>query len=113
MSFWKDAGKSFIKYSEKIVEKTEEYTRIAKLILDIKKLEHTIETLHCEVGEYVIKKLDETSGTVSLQDDFIRDHTEKIRDSKNLIDSKRKEIDDIKAARNAPSSPGGPGPAAR
>ncbi len=107
MSFWKEAGKSFVKYSEKIVEKTEEYTKIAKLILDIKKLEHTIETLHCETGEYVIKKLDEGGNQVSLNDDFIRDHAEKTRGCRDLIASKRKEIEDIKAARNAPGNPPG------
>jgi len=112
MSFWKDAGKSVIKYSEIVVQKTEEYTRIAKLILDIKKLENNIETRYCETGEYVMKKVDEGLDQVSLNDDLIRSRTEIIRDSRLSIESKRKEIADIKAARNTPhdktTSTGGP-----
>jgi hypothetical protein len=108
MSFWKDAGKSFIKYSEKIVEKTEEYTKIAKLILDIKKLENSIESLHCGIGEYIIRKINEGARDIAFDDDFIRDHAQRIRDNKVLIDGKRREIEAIKTARTGPDGTSGP-----
>lgn len=100
MSFWSDAGKTIVKYSEKIVEKTEEYTKIARLVLDIKKIENAVEKLHFETGEYVIKKADEGAAELSMNDDFIKNHAQKIHEQKKQIEAKRKEIEEIKKAGN-------------
>jgi hypothetical protein len=101
MSFWRDAGRTIAKYSEKIVEKTEEYTKIAKLLLDIKKIEDVIEKLHFEIGEYVITKSDEGAKELSLNDEFIINHTKKIHEQKELIVAKKKEMEEVKKAGNA------------
>ncbi len=113
MSFLKDAGKTFIKFSETVVEKTEEYTRIAKLILDIKKLENNIEGLHGDIGQHVVRKIDEGASSVNTGDELVKSCYEKISEDKKLIDDKRKEIEMIKKARNAPKEKdkhGGEGP---
>ena len=102
MSFLKDAGKTFIKFSETVVEKTEEYTRIAKLILDIKKLENAIESLHNDIGQYVVKRINEGASSIGTADEPIKGCHEKISENKKLIDAKRHEIEMIKKARNAP-----------
>jgi len=39
MGFFKDAGDSIAKYSNIFISKTEEYSRVAKITIEIKKLE--------------------------------------------------------------------------
>jgi len=96
MSFFKDAGQSFLKYSEKLVEKTEIYTKIAKLTLEIKKLESTIDRTYTEIGKYVVEKIDSGINSVTLEDDFVGNSTRKIRECRELIETKRNEIAEIK-----------------
>ncbi len=93
-----DAGKTFIKYSEKIVEKTEEYTRIAKLTLDIKKCDESITQAQADMGRYVMQKIDEGATELSLSDDYIKTTAGRINELKESISRKRQEIRDIREA---------------
>lgn len=103
MSFFTDAGKQFLKYSEKLVEKTEEYTKIAKLTLEIKKIESTIDKIHHEVGKLVIESIREGKVTLDLENEYFKGTAGKIQEYRELIESKKKEIFDIK---NPPASAG-------
>ncbi len=107
MSFLKEAGDSLLKYTEKIVSKTEEYARIGKITLDIKRLESGIEKTHRELGEFVITKMNQGENSISLTDRFIIERSEMINEYRAAIEAKRKEIEEIKrmgsSSRTAPS----------
>ncbi|HNU91449.1 MAG TPA: hypothetical protein PKO25_06220 [Spirochaetota bacterium] len=106
MGFFKNAHKSFIKYGEMLVDKTEEYTRLAKLSLEIKRLEYTIEKNHTEIGEYVSGRIEEGAREISLEDEAVQARYRNIVDCRDTIASRRKEIEEIKQARFAGPSTG-------
>ena len=96
MSFLKEAGDSLIKYSEIIVNKTEEYTKIAKLLLDIKKLESDIEKNQSELGKFVIVSLENGQKNLDLADPHVADFYKRIKEDMACIETKREEINTIK-----------------
>lgn len=95
MSILKDAGDSIVKYSELIVTKTEGYTRIAKLTLDIRKLNSDIEKLQAALGGHVIKKIEEGEEQIVI-DSFISDTCQHIREIEQSIQDKKDEIELLK-----------------
>ncbi|HSV96489.1 MAG TPA: hypothetical protein VLM75_06075 [Spirochaetota bacterium] len=101
MGFLKDASRSFLKYSEMLIDKTEEYTRLAKLSLEIKRLEYMIEKNHIEIGEYVSGKIGEGAQNLNLDDETIKIRHQNIMENRKTIDVRRKEIEEIKKARSA------------
>ncbi len=96
MGFFKDAGESLFKYSEKLVNKTEEYAKIAKLTMDIKRFENNIEKIHAEIGAYIKKLVDQGETTVKLDEEYIKEKSESIEEINNSIEDKKREITEIK-----------------
>jgi hypothetical protein len=97
MGILKDAGDSILKYSEKLVNKTEEYAKIGKLTLDIKKHESDIDRVHREIGEIVMDQIASGAGSIDAKDAQLKDKSEKIKSIRQEIDLKKKLIEDIKA----------------
>ncbi len=98
MGFFKDAGDSILKYSEIIVNKTEVYTKIAKLNLDIKKLEGDIEKKEREAGQHCIKVLKEDGATITSGDKEIHSFISEIDGFRSTIAQKKQEIEQLKKA---------------
>jgi len=96
MGFLKDASESIIKYSGILVNKTEEYTKIAKLNLEIKKLESDIDKIQEEIGRLVENKANGGAETVDLKDTAISRHLESIKELRSTIGGKKNQIDDLK-----------------
>ncbi|HPJ37906.1 MAG TPA: hypothetical protein PLT75_05650 [Spirochaetota bacterium] len=105
MSFFKEAGDSLVKYTEKIVNKTEEYAKIGKLTLDIKKLEGSIDKINKELGEYVMSRISEGSDSLSFSDEIIIEKSQMIRDNLSTIESKKAEIEELKKVKPAAAPP--------
>ncbi|MBN1534749.1 MAG: hypothetical protein JXA20_18910 [Spirochaetes bacterium] len=97
MGVLKDVSESLLKYGEIIVNKTEEYSKILKLKLDIKKIENEIETIEQKVGRHVIATIEE-GRTLDAGDPLIAEQMERNRDCRETIDSKKNEIEMIKKA---------------
>ena len=53
MGLFKDAGESFLNFSERFLDKTEQVAQIARLTMEIKKLEHSIKEVYLDIGKYV------------------------------------------------------------
>jgi len=96
MGLLKDAGDSIIKYSEIIVNKTEEYTKIAKLTLDIKGLESDIKTVERDLGNCIIKKMEQGEFDAYKDDEILIKFIDKFKSINNTIESKKNEINQIK-----------------
>lgn len=92
MGLLKDAGDSILKYSEILVNKTEVYTKIAKLNLDIKRLESLIEKTERKAGQYCIKALSETGSSITSDDREMSSFITEINDHRKEIKEKKKEI---------------------
>ena len=96
MSFLKSAGDSIIKYGEIIINKTEDYARIAKLKIDIKYIEDEIEKCYKNAGKIVISEYDNSADSFSVDVNSIKSIAESINKYKTQIEEKRHDISELK-----------------
>ncbi len=101
MGTFKEVTDTLLKYGEIIVHRTEEYSRIAKLNIDIRRLYGSIERIEKELGSMLIDRIKNGETTFSSQDAFIKERNDKINGIYQDIEAKKTQIDEIKAARNA------------
>jgi len=96
MGILKDVGDALVKYGDVLVNKTEEYTRIAKLSLDIKRLEGRRDDIYRDVGRQVIEGLsgDETSFT--RENEFIAEKLALVSDLESVMEQKNAELNTLK-----------------
>jgi hypothetical protein len=88
----KSAGDSFMKYGELIINKTEDYTRIAKLKIDIKRLETEVDKCHIQAGKLAINEYN--NGNKSFAG--FKDIAASIDAHNAQIDEKKQEIEELK-----------------
>lgn len=100
MGIFKDAGESLLKYGEIIVNKTEEYTKIAKHTFDIKKLEGDEEKIKIKIGDYIINKLEKGEFNADLKDKEISALYDDVVGIRNKIKSIKAEIEKQKKSRS-------------
>lgn len=96
MSIMKDLGRSFLKYSEKVVNKTDNLTRIAKLNIEIKKALTAIEDTKTRIGDSVLKKYESGSESINFTDSGITDDLQTIGELKSKIDDLKNALDEVK-----------------
>lgn len=96
MGFLKDASESILKYSGILINKTEEYTRIAKLNLEIKKLEGDIDKLQAELGRVIEDMANTGAASADLNDSKIAKLIESIKELRSTIGGKKKSIEELK-----------------
>jgi hypothetical protein len=99
MGFLKDAGDSLLKYGGILVNKTEEYTRIAKLNLEIKKNESDIEKCHLKLGKILSTAMDKGETSLDLNQESVSSLYGKIISFRQIIEGKRNEIEALKQER--------------
>ena len=99
MTDFVDVKKSLYKYSKKVVGKTGEYSKIAKLTLNIKKNEGSIEQIQTEIGRYVLEKIEKGETTLELGDATIKEFTDRIKEYEEIINAKKIEIEELKKAK--------------
>lgn len=100
MGFFKSAGNSFLKYGEKIVNKTEGYTKIAKLKIDIKRLEDEIEKYHIKAGRLTTSEYQKGNMSFDLSSNEMKDIVNKIESNNKLIADKKREVEELKVKEN-------------
>ena len=98
MGIFKDAGDAFIKYGEILINKTEELARIAKLNLDIKRLQIDVGIAEKELGRYVLSTIESGASSVQATDPHVRKGIDKVKSLQAQIQEKKDEIEKIKAA---------------
>lgn len=105
MGILKDASESILKYSGILVNKTEEYTRMAKLNLEIKKIEGDIDRVHREIGAILEEKANGGASSIEISDSAIQGNLASIKEFRSTIGSKKDEIEKLKQAENAADAP--------
>ena len=96
MSFLADKTRNLVDVGKTIKNKTQEYSTIAKLSLDIKKFENEQEKSQIEIGKYVLEKIKSGDSTLELNDEKISEQAEKIKELDESIKKVREEIEEHK-----------------
>jgi tRNA uridine 5-carbamoylmethylation protein Kti12 len=97
MGIFKEAGETIVKYGELLISKTERLSKIAKLKIDIKRIELDIGIAEKETGRFVIEKIEKGETSIDLNEPKLRELKDKIDDFKKQIRAKRDEIEKIKS----------------
>ncbi|MCL1912179.1 MAG: hypothetical protein FWG13_08235 [Leptospirales bacterium] len=92
MSFLKSA----VKYGEIIINRTEDYARIAKLKIDIKCIEDEIEKCYKNAGKIVISEYGNSADSFSVDINSIKNIAESINKYKAQIEEKKHDIAELK-----------------
>ncbi len=95
MGLLKDAGESLLNFSERFLDKTEELAQIARITMEIKKLEHSIKEIYLSIGRFVYDQVMDGK-SISNTDDFITGAIATINEHKAKIQEKQNEIENIK-----------------
>ena len=95
MGLLKDTGESLLNFSERFLDKTEQLAQIARITMEIKKLEHSIKEIYLNIGKYVY---DCVNGNQQLSntDEFITGAIASINEYKTKIEEKQSEIQKVK-----------------
>ena len=96
MSMMKDFGRTFLKYSEKIVNKTDDLTQIARFNIEIKKALGEIEDTKTSIGDLILKKYESGDDTISLSSDDLTVYFDKINQLKEKIEARKKDLEAVK-----------------
>jgi predicted nucleic acid-binding Zn-ribbon protein len=97
MGIFKEAGETIVRYGELLISKTERLSKIAKLKIDIKRIELDIGITEKETGRFVIEKIEKGEASVDLNEPRLKELKDKISDLKKQIQTKREEIEKIKS----------------
>ena len=100
-----NVGKVFLKYSEEFVNKTEIYARIAKIYLDINRLETEKNKIFRDLGKMVITEIESGKTAISAQDETISRYAADSHRIDAEIASKREEINALKNAAGTDQTP--------
>lgn len=104
MSIMKNIGRSFLKYSEQVVNKTDSFTQIAKLNIEIKKALSEIEDAKTRIGNFVAEQHAAGKESVKMNDSGISADLLIINELKTKIDSYKKDLEEIKKKKTPPES---------
>ncbi len=95
MGFFKNAGDSLSRYSEVIVNRTEEYTKIAKLTLDIRRINSDVQKLKIHLADILFPYLEKNEPIDPERGEF-RHIVNEIRELDRRIEELEAEIQNLK-----------------
>lgn len=96
MGILKDTGETIIKFGEIIVSKTEEFARLGKLNVEIKRFQIDQGIAEKEVGRYVLAKIESGATAIESSDPKVKELHDKVKSLKNKIEEKRLDIEKVK-----------------
>ncbi len=91
-TFWDEVKKTL----KGGIEKTEEYTKIGKLKVDIISIKRNRDKVFSELGREVFKVLDKSKQSTLQSNETMKKQVDEIKKFNSAIKSKEKEIEDIK-----------------
>jgi len=106
MSIMNDLKRSFLNASKIIVDKTGDYSRIARLALENKKYESDIEKKQTDAGRYVFDHMQNGDSTIDLKTKELTDALEEIRKLEEKIAVNKEEIEQLKKSQKTEEETG-------
>ncbi len=96
MGILKDTGETIIKFGEILVNKTEEFARLGKLNVEIKRFQIDQGVAEKDLGRYVISKIESGAPSLELTDPRVKELHDKVMTLKSKVEEKRAEIEKVK-----------------
>ena len=96
MSLINDLKRTFLNASKVIVDKTGDYSRIARLSLEDKKYESDIEKKQTDAGKYVFECMRKGDSSINLNEKVLTDALEEIKLLEEKIGANKEEIEKLK-----------------
>jgi predicted phage tail protein len=97
MGILKDTGETIVKFGEIFINKTEEFAKIAKLNVDIKRLQIDQGIAEKDLGKHVIEKIDKGAAAIEASDAKVKELHGKVNTFKKKIEEKKAAIEKVKA----------------
>jgi predicted phage tail protein len=97
MGILKDTGETIVKFGEIFINKTEEFAKIAKLNVDIKRLQIDQGIAEKELGRHVVEKIDTGAATIETSEAKVKELHVKVNAFKKKIGEKKADIEKVKA----------------
>lgn len=96
MTILRDLGDSVLKYGESFINKAEQYTKIAKLKIEIKQTESKIEKFYIQAGMLATDEYQKGMPSFDLTQKEIKEIVSQIDSLNEIIQEKKNRIDDLK-----------------
>jgi hypothetical protein len=113
MSFFRDVTDSFLKYGEIFLNKTEEYTKVAKLMIEIKQTESDSEKCHTKLGRIVSDEVLRGAASLDLNRGEIRETVDRIVKNNEKISFRKREIEEVREKNSTDDDRSGNGASSR
>jgi hypothetical protein len=94
MGFLKEVSQFVIKYGEIALNKTEIFTQMVKVRIEIKKREMEIDKIKIEIGEYTIRQYERKD---EINDDAVKPMVDRIYFAEKIIEELRIKLENIKS----------------
>lgn len=102
MGFFDDLANAFKKGIGTLAKKTDEYTKIGKIKVDIIGIRRDIEKRYTELGGRVYQLLSEAKDPKIAANDEVKQLKSSIQDLEEQLKAKKKELDDVRAEYGKP-----------
>ena len=96
MSFWEDVTKMFKKGVSVVAKKTDEYTKIGKIKVDIIGIKRDIDKQFHEIGGKVYHLIVDENNTRVASNDDVKKLIEKVQDLNNKLEQKKDELEKVR-----------------
>lgn len=106
MSFLKEAGESLARLSGVIMAKTEEFSRIAQISLEQKRLESALANLERLSGRFFLSTLVDGNSTPDANDPSVSRYLEQYRELLSAIETKKEELLSVRYSYSGAGKPG-------
>ena len=93
MSFFKDFSTDMLKYSKKVVNKTDILAQLAKLNIDVEKKKREIVKVKTHIGDYIVEQHDKNEKPL---DDVLQVKIDAINEIKSEMDKIKIKIESLK-----------------
>ncbi len=96
MGFWEDFSAMFKKGVSVVAKKTDEYTKIGKIKVDIIAIKREIDKNHTQLGSKVYQLLVQENNTKIASNEEIKEVTDAIKALNEKLDQKKIELDTVR-----------------
>jgi hypothetical protein len=97
MSFWDDLSSMFKRGVSVVAKKTDEYTKIGKIKVDIIGIKRDIEKQFNALGSKVYQLIVEESNTKVASNDVVKEIIDKVNALNKALNEKKEELEKVRA----------------
>ncbi|MFC1669157.1 hypothetical protein ACFL20_02115 [Spirochaetota bacterium] len=105
MGLLKDVGNSLVKIGGIVADKTEEYTKIAKHTIDLKKHESDLENIESKIGKIVLDRYEKNESMIEFSNTDLTKLFKKADRIKSDLEAAKATIEELKNERLQKKSP--------